>query len=295
MFYLTYSNTKAFRDCPYKFYLRYIQQLRSVITSDALRLGSAFHEGREGGEQALEEYLEGFHPRTQEELDSHQIITTIAKGLLSIAPRDEGIRREVEWEMPLINPETGRSSRTFALAGKIDGILGADLVEEKTRGQSPQKSDIDRLPLDAQILMYVNACGFHDIDIRRVRYRYYIRPGIRRRKDKNHPTGMETLSTFLDRLEACFVDEPERYFREEILHFPKEALEKFREDIWAVGQGILWFRNNNCWYRNTTHCSDYGGCEYLPLCRGEDVEGLYKLGEPNVELGEDKRGSFTTN
>ena len=52
----------------------------------------------------------------------------------------EYVEIEKPWEMPLVNPATGRESRTYQLAGKRDGLVRATdarfcVLERKTTGE----------------------------------------------------------------------------------------------------------------------------------------------------------------
>jgi hypothetical protein len=293
MFTLTYSNMAQFRDCPQKFKLSIIDGLRMIAVKPSLRIGTAFHLYREKGEEAVEEYFAQYHPSNQFEADDLEIQRAVTKGLMSIAPEDSGVVREVEWTNPLINPATGAPSRTFLLGGKADGVVRLDeghaLIEEKTTGGSIGKSDIDKLSIDTQVLnAIVNLETSPDIRIAQVWYRYYRKPSIKQKQS-------ETVNQYCERVRQDYIERPEFYFHEEKLIFPRPQLEAFKYDLWQVGKAVLWFRRYNLWYRNTSHCKDWGGCQFLPLCRGDDIEGLYRVGVPNPELGkEESHDEFVT-
>jgi hypothetical protein len=279
MFTLTYTNMAKFKSCPFKFKTSIIDGLRLISVSPQLRVGSAFHIYREAGLAAMEEYFKQFHPSSQEEADNLEIQKTIVRSMVSIAPEDAEVEREVEWLNPLINPATGAPSRTFVLGGKADGVLdGSILIEEKTRGGGIGKSDIDKLSIDTQILnAIVNLEASGGYSIKEVWYRYYRRPSIRQRQG-------ESVPQYCERVVEDYKQRPEFYFHEERLMFPRNQLEAFRYDLWQVAKAILWMRNYDLWYRNTSYCAEWGGCQFLPLCRGDDIEGLYKVGTPNQEL-----------
>lgn len=96
---------------------------------------------------------------------------------------------EESFEVPIINPETGRSSRTFIYAGKIDRRIaladGRGAVEEnKTTSDdiSPDSDYWKRLRVDTQIARYVLAARHlgHQIDtvLYDVTKKPTIRPGV---------------------------------------------------------------------------------------------------------------------
>ena len=65
--------------------------------------------------------------------------------------------REKTFEGPIVNPATGATSRSFILAGKVDGIVRQDgqyfLLEHKTAAQI-DASYLERLWTDFQIILY---------------------------------------------------------------------------------------------------------------------------------------------
>jgi hypothetical protein len=67
------------------------------------------------------------------------------------------IALEKTFAAPIVNPETGAASRSFLLAGKVDGIvrIGADhyILEHKTAA-SIDADYLERLWTDFQIAIY---------------------------------------------------------------------------------------------------------------------------------------------
>lgn len=121
---LSASALRTFRSCPRAYQFRYEMRRRPIQKSDALRFGTLFHHGLEAwwktadigaafaamaGEAdpfervRAEELMRGYHARW-------------------INERIDVLAVEAEFEMPLVNPETGAESRTWRFAGKIDAI-----------------------------------------------------------------------------------------------------------------------------------------------------------------------------
>lgn len=291
MFTLTYTNMRTFRDCPQRFKYAHLDCLRPVVVSKALFIGRLFHLYREKGAEGVSEALKDYFPSTQAEMDDLEVTKAILKGMAVVAPKDEGVQREIEWNIPLVNPDTNRHSRTFRLGGKADGMLplerGYALIEEKT-ASSVTKSDIDKLPIDSQVLNAITCLEDSGAwQVREVWYRYFRKPSIRQKKG-------ETVTQFEERVVADYHTRPEFYFHEERLIIPRDVLETFRRDRWHTAKMILWTKGKDLWYKNTSKCADWGGCPYLPLCRGEDAMDLYVRSERNPELDrEESRNGFT--
>jgi hypothetical protein len=93
---------------------------------------------------------------------------------------------EHAFEMPLLNPATGKPSRTFSQAGKLDGICqladGRQAVnEDKLTGSdtTPGSEYWQRLRFDGQISQYVAGARHLGYDISTVLYDTVRKPTIR--------------------------------------------------------------------------------------------------------------------
>jgi len=72
------------------------------------------------------------------------------------------ISTEAEFRLPIVNPSTGRASRTFQQGGKVDGVIEHEgrkyLLEHKTTSEEigdPNCTFWSRLAIDSQISMYL--------------------------------------------------------------------------------------------------------------------------------------------
>jgi hypothetical protein len=128
---LTQSSMRAYRSCPRKFYYRYSLRQRPLKKPETLSTGSSIHEAldvyrRTGGDfEAAKRALTTEEPfvRVKEEA---MIMGYVArwgppKGILAI---------EHQFQIQLVNPETGAPSRTFKLGGKVDAIVAAEAAGE---------------------------------------------------------------------------------------------------------------------------------------------------------------------
>jgi hypothetical protein len=127
---LTQSSLKTYRACPRRYFYRYEERVRPVSESaKPLLQGKSLHAALEtwwktgcdlqaavasllsedpmdrAKEQAM---VTGYHARWEDEQKKIQVVSI-----------------ELELKTPLVNPETGAASRTFMLAGRLDGIVQA--------------------------------------------------------------------------------------------------------------------------------------------------------------------------
>ena len=290
---LTYSTMSRFRDCRKKMYYRNILQLKPRIETQARGIGTAIHKGLETGsiDEALATFADVF-PNDQAEADILETNKIVVQAMLEgyvtrFGTGFEGAQEylpETQFEIDIINPGTGAKSKSFRLAGKADGLVKLDgqwwLVEYKTAGQVG-KSYIDKLNLDAQITTYIYALQRAlGISITGVIYRTLRKPSIKQTKK-------ETLYQYLDRLTADYKDRPEFYFFEERLYRSQADLAEFEAELWDLTQDLLKCRRDGLWYKNTSRCSDWGGCSYMPFClQTPDAASLFVIRKTNEELEE---------
>jgi len=264
-------------DCPHEFNERYILRRRPIAVKESLYIGSLFHGGREKGlDWALGEIRKG-RILTQFDADNQAKMEALIVGMLGgakMAFKDLEVEREPEWLQPIINPHTGRQSKKFLTAGKADGYYSengtATIIEEKTRAGSPGEADISKLDLDSQVLNEVsNLQRSRGKTINRVLYRYIVKPYIKQ-------TSKETVDQFCERLIEDYHRRLDFYFHEFEILVDQTRVREWERDLWRIAHAISYAQKHNLWYRNTSRCAEWGGCAYLPLCRGEDVEDLYE-------------------
>lgn len=174
---LTHSRMDTFKGCRKKHWFSYEVGLRSIVDGKALRMGSAFHDGLQAlAERGFDAAIESIRTHYAEipgenwdALEWQYEAETVERLLCGYSWRwaNDGLEyvaKEMAFELPLRNPETGAKSTTFNLAGKIDGIVRvADgrmfvmehklLSEDLTEGAAIWR----RLRVDHQISLYVLA------------------------------------------------------------------------------------------------------------------------------------------
>jgi len=125
---LTQSSLRTFRACPRRFFYRYEMKLSSVRANpESMMMGTSIHRavewyGKSGGDIEL----------AVSKLDSTDPFRRAKEAAMMLGyaaqwgePRGV-VSVEKEWETPLVNPETGATSRTFMLAGKLDALVNVD-------------------------------------------------------------------------------------------------------------------------------------------------------------------------
>lgn len=179
---LSATSIAAFKACPMRYRLGYVEGIRQAEVSQPLRFGTAWHTGLELlSDASLPDPLGAA-------IDAATAVyATVPDG---VAPTDWAVEREivanalagyhwcygtesdyevvateVAFDLPLVNPETNHSTPNFRRVGKIDKILrhrasGCLLVGEHKTTSKPIDSGStywDRLRKDTQSKFYILA------------------------------------------------------------------------------------------------------------------------------------------
>lgn len=237
--------------------------------------------------------VEQMTPAQVERLIVDEAIVEAASRLyLKNWPGGPGETREFAFKVRLRNPSTGAYSRTFDLAGKADGVVerfnayemaheGYELIENKLVGQITDQK-VQRLPLDRQVAIYRygiwRATGRK---VETVRYRWMRKPQIRQRRD-------ESIEQYADRIRQDYEDRPDFYYHEEEPQFATTGdLLRIEAELWEWAAMMRSAARGRIYVRNTSHCGDFGGCAYIPICTGDpDAMSLYRRREDQPEPAE---------
>lgn len=176
---MTASRARDARACRRRHYLRYTLGYRSAADAAALRFGTLLHLMLEAWWRAVMLAASvGAEPElwlaaAQAALDGHQVDALDLCKLRVLMTgyhfrwRDEAQHYEVlgvemKFEGPLVNPKTGKQSRLWKLAGKLD-VLVRDrrdglvrVIEHKSSSEdtSPGSDYWRRLKMDGQVSVY---------------------------------------------------------------------------------------------------------------------------------------------
>lgn len=310
---LTSSMRSKFSACHRAFKFCYQDLKRPVKTSDALTFGKAFHEfleaywtGKEGPEEM---------PSTGDEFQDMTLLALFegykARWGAEDAAKYEKVAAEVGFTAPLMNPETGGTSKTFQLAGKIDAIAKEKatgktlIVEHKTTSQDigPGSDYWRKLPIDGQVSGYyvgAKASGYevenclYDVVRKPALNPYKATPEDKRKYNKDGSLSKacresdETAQEWYERVKADIASRPDYYFQRLEIARSENDLVEYLFDMWATAREIADAVRLNRWSRNPQSCSLFGQCEYFDVCTGcadiDDVTLFRTAEKENEEL-----------
>jgi RecB family exonuclease len=323
---LTYSALNTFRNCPRKYKNRYLDNLRPRERVEALSFGSVIHTAIElwyrstDTDSRLHDVLasidEAYENRNT---DPHQmaqwhLATAMIRGYAHRYATEEFEVVEVEKEFvgEIRNPDTGRQSQTFRIAGKVDGIVrchdGLYLLEHKT-ASNVDASYLDKLWTDTQIALYcyyLRELGYPIIGViynvllksrlkqgkGETQEEYEIRKAELAAKNKSgKSTAKRQLPETDDEFQARLVEwysRPEAFHRE-FIYLSEDRLAMLQDEVWEITQQYLDARRRGKWLLNTSNCFSYQRpCDYLAYCQSgfnpNVADNLYEIALPNEEL-----------
>jgi hypothetical protein len=280
--------------------MQYELGIRPDTDSFALRVGSAFHA-------ALDMFEKGIQPdeTLQRALEDPYDLALVAAMVYGHMERWNGeqlevVATELQFDMPLRNPETGAPTQTWRMAGVIDRIVTLPdgrlaLMEHKTtsRDFSPGADYWVRLHMDMQLSIYVIAARELGYDIATILYDVTRRPQLRplkatpEEKRKYKATGElyanlrdrdETPEEFAARVGGDIESRPDDYFaRIEIARLDQD-LEECAAELWAQQRALREAQLANRWYRDPGACFSPYPCAYLPICQNRDLEEVTPTG-----------------
>lgn len=295
---ITASRMACLLDCPRKHYWRYECGLRPDMDAMALRFGTAWHAAMEARWEKLP-FSDAFKAGLATACDFDEGTVATLSGLLAgyyerwAEDPVKELCAEVEFRSPLMN------SRTFDVAGKIDGLgILHDgrlaLVEHKTTSADvgPDSDYWLRLRSNPQINQYVLAAWSLGWDVAAVIYDVTRKPSIRVKQS-------ETPEQYADRLAADTQERPDFYFARREVPILEDDLEEFGIQRLELARMILNFRAasrrsrlpHHGWPRHLTeiHCKT---CDYASFCLQNIVPDPalppagFRVGAQNPELNQ---------
>lgn len=321
----TYSMWRLFRNCRKACELRYFDELVPLERDGSLSFGSTIHSALEKWHgtgdlvQVLDIIDAAFPDRLQEERQKEHwnLARAMMASYATQYPKEEFeiVALEKSFEGPIVNPETSAASRSFVLAGKVDGIVKQGdeyfLLEHKTASQI-DASYLERLWTDFQIILYA---GYLEqtmgIRISGIIYNVLVKAKLRQSKGESEEEYQERLAELIAKSKTGKssakrkmpeTDEEfqlrlaEKYkepgmFHREVLYISRDQFVELKSELWELSQALLDARRRKAFYRNTSYCFQYNKpCAYFPLCSSGGnpnvIENLYQKVAPHEELRE---------
>ena len=319
----TYSMWSLFRNCRKAVDWRYLQQIVPIQRDRNLYFGSLIHECLQTWHQrrdlaevlALVDRLCPDRIRDENQFRDWHLATAMMKAYAARYAVEEFdvVALEKTFEGPIINPASGAASRSFVLAGKVDGIVrtGGDyfVLEHKTAGQL-DSDYLERLWTDFQITIYAHYIEQTlGIPITGILYNVLVKAKLQQSKGETEEefqerraellakskTGKssakrrmpETDEEFQQRLSEKY-SEPTMLHRE-MLYLSRDRFDILRSELWELTQAFLDARRRGVFYQNTAFCFNYQRpCSYFALCRSNGnpnlIDNFYQRVAPNEEL-----------
>ncbi len=128
MWVLTQSSIRTYASCPRKYKHRYVDKVRAAVVSEPLRAGKSIHRAievwRKGGtvEASLAALDQGDPYANAKE-------RAMFTGYVARWGKPKVSAVEMQFEVDLVNPESGGVSRTFRVAGKFDAVFDGEEQE----------------------------------------------------------------------------------------------------------------------------------------------------------------------
>ncbi len=321
---LTNSRVKAFKLCARLHHYEYELGYRPVKDADELAFGTLVHlaleawwNAKKAGLDTETWLIKAFEAlRTKPGVDDYDLV----RADVMIAgyhtrwcdEQLEVLGVELKFETELINPESGRASRTWQLAGKLDVLVRKPdgtiwIVEHKTSSAALEAGSTywQQLRMDSQVSCYFLGAKSLGHDVAGCLYDVLAKPAqrplkatpVESRKFKangvlyaNQREHDETPEEYRARLVEAVSSEPGRYFiRGEVVRL-EEELREFHLEVWQQAKTIHEMRRLNFAPRTNSSCFAYGrACAFWDVCTKsaslEDPARFRLLKDRHPELG----------
>lgn len=258
----SHSKISTFMACPKKYDYIYNQKLKPIGHKEPLILGSAVHKGIEYGDPIKAvEYLNSIENEASEQNETLKVIAeAMVTGYLKLFGRRDIKKREMIVDVPI-----GDGDYLYGIVDEIeqqdDLLFICDIKTTSSIG--------DPLKYKDQLLKYYYAAKKQGFDVDGIKVRMIKKPGIRQKKN-------ETIEQFRSRILDEYLNLPEKYYKEEEIPFSDIEVTDTLVDFKGGIQFLKLAKNAGIYPKNLSHCGNFGGCEFLPLCRGEiDAIFLY--------------------
>lgn len=302
---ITVSEMRSFKACPRKYMHRYVQLRRPHADADTLTFGKAVHSCLAASRLEPSAMLH-YAAKAADEIENPYEAARATAMLIGHMHRwgTGGLKTidvNVRFKVPLVNPESGRQSNTWLLAGEMDAIVESDgtvvpqgryVMEDKTSSQDISAGSVywRRLQLDVQVSTYYAADG----ESVGVLYNVLGKPGVRPLKatpeDKRKYTAKgwlykgqrledESVDEYRERCGMKIGEDPDKYYQRHVIYRTKADDMEAAYDAWNTAKMIRNCELTGMWPRNDNSCFNYNReCEYFDVCTGvTDIDNDLKF------------------
>lgn len=200
----THSQRTCLQTCARKHLIAYVLKIRPATDARALRFGAALHDGVHRFSMGQPDWMglaiAGMDGRArwrdmpEEALVAYRYDREAVAALLegyaqrwaAEAAREEIVASEINFEIPIVNPETGRPTPNYTAAGQVDRIVrtGDRLIVRELKSTSWDISDPAadywmRVRMDSQVSGYYLGAQTMGYDVAGVEYDVIRKPGLR--------------------------------------------------------------------------------------------------------------------
>jgi len=297
---LTASRLRDAKACQRLHHYKYGLGYRPLAEGTALRFGKLVHDGLEAwwegaGEERLDAALAAIAQPEADPFDQAKA-EAMLRGYHArwCDQQFRVVGVEVPFETELVNPDTGKPSRTWTLAGKIDAIVEVDgkcmIVEHKTTSEDMSAGSAywARLRLDQQISIYYAGAASLGLKVDGAIYDVLGKPGQKPLKTNSRRQVDESPLEYRDRVIEAIAEEPNAYFaRAEVVRLEAEMSEGMA-DVWQLGRMLRENDARGFHPRTVEACTRFGTCPFFAVCCGEasldDTNKFRRLTELHPEL-----------
>jgi hypothetical protein len=318
---ITNSRLRTWRDCKRRHRLVYLDGWRPRREEEALSFGRIAHDGLEGWWKAepgqrLHEAVVRITGRAQDlyqEAAVQELLRAYDRRWAASMEDYEVLAVEATFTAPLLNPMTGAASRTFLLAGKVDGIVRERatgrvlLLEHKTTSEPIDDATATywrRLAMDGQVSHYYVGAEALGFQVEGCLYDVLLRPRLKplkatppesRKYTKDgrlyaaQREADETPAEYAARLRADMEAAPAKYFQRREVPRTEDDLRDYLFDAWAEARTLRESELAGRSPRNPEACHRFGQCPFWEACanglRLEDAPDLFEqVGDVHPEL-----------
>ena len=324
---LTYSSLTKFRNCRRKYKHDVIDLLSSAEKSEALWIGSIFHNAVEAFYNHL--LAGGFADQfdfavwllqncdlnlSEEKMQTYLLLLSMLEGYVATWTKsdDDGFGQIADDQLEYLylepqfihkirNPETNSPSRSFLMAGAVDGVVrlrGTNniFIKEMKTAAMVDGSYLDRLWADFQSMLYARylsdilpECVSGECKIVGVIYditeksRIARKQGETQEKFEERLAGYKTQKTidkhteagpkpaedwnhFHERMKAQYADGSK--FHRSIIYFSEDQLAQIDSEVWEATQQLLDAKRRDKWSMNSSQCYAFNRpCLFVELCK----------------------------